>query len=92
MPTSTQQPARLTRSERDSLIFVQIYLERTRSAQILRRLRNKRKNQFSAEADALLDAAIVIEHDANRCLKEALHRGQLLFCSPGTTVLQGGAA
>ena len=91
MSTSTQQIARPTRSERDSLIFVQVFLDRIQTAETLRRLRNQRKNQFSAEANALLDAAIVIERDANRCVNEALQRGQLLFCAPGTTVLQGGA-
>lgn len=83
---------KLTREESASLVFVQVYLERTRTAKVLRRLRDKRKNLWSTEADALLDAAIHLESDADRCAREAMHRGQLLYCHPGTTVLQGGAA
>lgn len=86
MPTSTQLPPW------HSLIFVQIFLKRTRTAQTLRRLRVKRKNPWSPDAEALLDAAIALESDAERCAREAMQRGQLLYCHPGTTVLQGGAA
>lgn len=92
MSTSTQQPARIALERERSMIFVRVFLERTRTAQTLRRMRDKRKNPWSPEADALLDAAIALESDAERCAREAMLRGQLLYCHPGTTVLQGCAA
>lgn len=92
MITSPKQPASAAKPERSDLIFVQVYLERTRTAQTLRRLRDKRKNPWTPDSEALLDAAIVIESDAERCTREAMRRGQLLYCHPSTTVLQGGAA
>lgn len=92
MITSPKQPASAAKPERSDLIFVQVYLERTRTAQTLRRLRDKRKNPWSPDGEALIDAAIALEIEATRCANEAMNRGQLLFCHPGTTVLQGGAA
>lgn len=81
-----------TRADRVSLIFVRCFLDRTRAAQTLRHLRDRRKNKWTLEADALLDAAIVLENEADSHAKEALRRGQLLFCHPDTTALEGGAA
>lgn len=88
MSTST----RLTREQLTEYIFVRVFLGRCKTAETLLRLREKRKNPYTDDAEAMLDAAIVLKSDAERCVNEALKRGQLLFCVAGTTVLQGGAA
>lgn len=93
MSTTTQQPtACQTREQHSNLIFVRVFLDRCKTAEALRRMRNKRKNLWSEDAEALLESIIVMETDAERVIKEARIQGQLLFCFEGTTVLKGGAA
>lgn len=93
MSTTPQQPtACQTRERYSNLIFVRVFLDRCKTAEALRRMRNKRKNLWSEDAEALLDSIIMMENDAERCVKEARSRGHLLFCFEGTNVLEGGAA
>jgi hypothetical protein len=93
MSTTTQQStAYQTRELYSNYIFVRVFLERCKTVEVLRRMRTKRKNLWSDDAEALLDSIVMMENDAERLVKEALRAGQLLFCFEGTKVLEGGAA
>jgi len=74
------------------LIHVQVAMESLRSSEVLRTMRNKRKNKDTPEAEALWSGYWQLRNRSHEMIDYALRLGQLLFCFPETTVLQQGGA
>ncbi len=89
--STTHTPRRLTRAERDHYWSVISYMKAIANAAILRALNERRKN-CDATWEALWDGEHALLAKAKDMAEHARNCGQLLFCFPETTLLQGGAA
>lgn len=75
-----------------SLIHVLVAVESMESSNVLLAMRYKRKKHDTPEYKALWDGCWELGQQAAKQVAMAKDRGQLLFCFPGTTVLQQGGA
>lgn len=75
-----------------SLIHVEVALSTQRNAATLLKMWAKRKTAGNAVDQALWDGYWYTNTKANQEFRDATELGQLLFCFPDTTVMQGGAA
>jgi hypothetical protein len=75
-----------------SLIHVEVALETQKSAELLCKRLEKRKNPNDLESKALWDGHWYTKEKSHEQFESALAMGQILFCHQKTTLLQGGAA